>query len=80
MDDADKSADLASRLEAGRAPAEQATYFECFRRNPPVRPRKVVLRAFADRWIALGWVVVEDVAGKVTVEWTRGGTPAEVTR
>lgn len=79
-DDADKSADLADRLAAPRAPAERATYFECFKRQTP-RPRKVVLAAFVDRWIALGWVAVaHHVAGgervKVTIEWLGGGEPA----
>lgn len=79
-DDADKSTDLASRLAAPRAPAERATYFECFPTKRLPRPRKVVLRAFADRWIALGWVAVEDSAGKVTIEWRGAGEPAEVGR
>lgn len=79
-DDADKSTDLAGRLAAPRAPAERASYFECFPTKRPPRPRKVVLRAFADRWIALGWVFVEDSGGKVTIEWRGGGEPAEVGR
>lgn len=75
-DDADKSADLAERLAAARAPTERATYFECFKKHTP-RPRKVILRAFADRWVALGWSVVgEDGPGKVAIEWTRGGEPS----
>lgn len=74
-DDADKSADLADRLAAPRAPAERATYFECFKRQPP-RPRKVVLRAFADRWLVLGWIAVETGASKVTIEWPGDGEPA----